>query len=282
VPPTIVTTDRLDAAQLAAVGALVAALKQADGRDPLSDQALTQLSSQAVEHALATDGDRLTGYAQLAGESLEIAADAASAAALLDAFAGRPVEVWTHGAHSPLMSLLAERGFRVVRELHQLRRPLDAAIGRPALPPGIEVRPFAVGADEDDVLRVNAAAFAAYPDQGSWTRADIEAREQESWFDPSGFLIAWRGSDLVGFHWTKVHPDGAGEVYVLAVDPSTQGTGLGAALLQQGLVSLRDRGCPEVLLYVDGSNTRALHVYEKSGFHRHDLDRQWGSPGPAS
>ena len=138
-----------------------------------------------------------------------------------------------------------------------------------------------LGTDEDGVLRVNAAAFAAYPDQGSWTRVDIEARESESWFDPSGFLIAWRGSDLVGFHWTKIHPDGAGEVYVLAVDPSTQGTGLGAALLQQGLVSLRDRGCPEVLLYVDGSNTRALHVYEKSGFHRHDLDVQWGSPEPA-
>jgi mycothiol synthase len=124
-------------------------------------------------------------------------------------------------------------------------------------------------------LRTTAAAVAAHPEQGGWTHADLAAREAESWFDPAGFFLAWQGETLLGFHWTKVHPDGAGEVYVLGVDPSAQGMHLGGALLDIGLHHLAERGCPHVLLYVDDTNTGALRLYERAGFTRHDLDAQW-------
>ena len=87
------------------------------------------------------------------------------------------------------------------------------------------------GADEDAWLAVNAAAFAGHSEQGRWTRADLLAREAEPWFDPAGFLLAERENVLLGFHWTKVHADGMGEVYVLGVDPAAHGLGLGSALL---------------------------------------------------
>ena len=87
--------------------------------------------------------------------------------------------------------------------------------------------------------------------------------------------MAWRDAELVGFHWTKIHPDGAGEVYVIAVAPSAQGLGLGRVLLRLGLDSLYRRGCREVLLYVDGDNTGAMRLYERTGFRPHDLDVQW-------
>ena len=117
------------------------------------------------------------------------------------------------------------RGTRIhrVRELHQLRRPLAEAIDVPPTPDGIDIRAFAVGTDEDAWVAVNAAAFAQHPEQGRWTRADLEAREHDAWFDPAGFLLAWRGDDLLGFHWTKIHPDGAGEVYVIGVSPHGAG-----------------------------------------------------------
>jgi mycothiol synthase len=67
-------------------------------------------------------------------------------------------------------------------------------------------------------------------------------------------------------------------VYVLGVDPSAQGLGLGAVLLLRGLAYLRERGCPDVLLYVDASNTGAMRLYERYGFRQHDLDVQWHSP----
>jgi mycothiol synthase len=276
---TVVTPDQPEPDQVAAIRGLLETIAREDGRDPLSDQALTHISSGSVQHALALDADRLVGYAQLDGTSLEVAAESTAVPALLDAFAGRPVLVWSHGEHSRLAPVLAERGFTAERELHQLRRSLEAPIDTPPVPDGVELRAFAVGRDEDDWVRVNSAAFAHHPEQGSWTRGDLEAREHESWFDPSGFLMAWRDDTLLGFHWTKVHPDGAGEVYVIAVDPSGQGLGLGVVLLQHGLAYLLTRGCSEVLLYVDGSNTGAMRLYERNGFHRHDLDVQWRSAG---
>jgi mycothiol synthase len=72
-----------------------------------------------------------------------------------------------------------------------------------------------------------------------------------------------------------VHSDGAGEVYVLGVDPAAQGMRLGAVLLQRGLAYLAQHGCTDVLLYVDDSNGTALKLYERAGFHQHDLDVQW-------
>jgi mycothiol synthase len=280
VPTTVTTPTSLEPDTVAAVRAVIARVAAEDGRDPLSDQALTNLTSSDVRHAVAVEDDTVVGYAQLDDRSLEIAAATEALDPLLDEFAGRPVLIWSHGRGSRLMPVLERRGLHTVRELWQLRRPLTEPQVRPPVPEGVDLRPFVVGRDEDAWLAVNAAAFAHHPEQGRWTRADIEAREAEAWFDPSGFLMAWRGDQLVGFHWTKVHPDGAGEVYVIGVAPTEQGTGLGKVLLQHGLAALRDRGCDTVLLYVDGDNTVAMALYERTGFVRHDLDVQWSAEAP--
>ena len=51
-----------------------------------------------------------------------------------------------------------------------------------------------------------------------------------------------------------------------------------AALLVRGLRHLADRGCPAVLLYVDGDNTSARPaVREGTDFARYDEDVQWGT-----
>src|SRR3712207_7276788 len=46
---------------------------------------------------------------------------------------------------------------------------------------------------EEAWLRVNARAFDWHPEQGRMTAADLALREAEEWFDPAGFLMAWRG-----------------------------------------------------------------------------------------
>ena len=71
---------------------------------------------------------------------------------------------------------------------------------------------------------------------------------------------------LTGFHWTKRHPGGRGEVYILATDPRAQGTGLGRRLLAAGLEHLAATGSTTVHLYVEASNARAVELYERAGF----------------
>jgi mycothiol synthase len=104
----------------------------------------------------------------------------------------------------------------------------------------------------------------------------------ESWFDPKGFLLAENtDGELLGFHWTKVHPrhgdhPAIGEVYALGVTPSAQGMGLGKALTVAGIRHLQDKGLHAVMLYADAGNTAAVALYHSLGFVRWDVDVMYG------
>jgi mycothiol synthase len=243
------------------------------------------------------DDDRVVGYARLDDGAAELVVQPAArrrgfGADLLDLVlqeaGNRELSVWAHGDLPGSAELLTSRGFERARVLLQMRRDLAGVDPdpRPDLPEGVTVRPFRPGRDEAAWLRVNARAFAAHPEQGRMTRADLEVREAEPWFDPAGFLLAWRGDpddggDLLGSHWTKVHPAGdagnepVGEVYVLGIDPDAQGMRLGRALTDLGLAHLRSRGLGEVLLYVEEDNTAAVRLYESRGFRRFSVDVAW-------
>jgi mycothiol synthase len=237
------------------------------------------------------------GYARLDdGQAELVVAPAARrkgiGAALLTGLEGlageNPLSVWAHGDLPAARALATSRGYSRERVLLQMRRDLAGvdADPRPALPAGVQVLPFAVGRDEAAWLRVNGNAFRSHPEQGSWTAEDVALREDEPWFDPAGFLLAWRGDpdaggELLGFHWTKVHPAGdvgpvrVGEIYVLGVDPAAQGLRLGRALTDLGLAHLRGRGLADVLLYVEEDNVAAVRLYESRGFRRYSVDVAW-------
>jgi mycothiol synthase len=152
------------------------------------------------------------------------------------------------------------------------------------VPEGISIRTYQGTPDDAELLRVNNAAFAWHPEQGGWEQSDLDERRGESWFDPEGLFLAFENdsaddsSQLLGFHWTKVHADepGLGEVYVVGVDPAAQGRGLGRVLTVVGLqhlaVRLTAHDQPEVILYVEADNTAAVKTYERLGFAVSNVD----------
>ncbi len=281
----------------AAALAINAAAASADGAAPFDEHTLLALNGTGPalqRHLLAAVGGRPVGYAHLDVAQPGVPASAELAihpharrqghgTALLRALGrtheqtrpGRePLQIWSHGDQSGARVLAGRAGFVVVRALIQMRRSLDGAqLPQPALPPGVTVRTFAPGPDDATWLRVNARAFASHPEQGRMTQADLGARTAEPWFDPAGFFIAERDGQLIGYHWTKVHPaaespDGErlGEVYVLGVDPDAHGGGLGTALTLTGLRHLQEQGLRTVLLYVEGDNAPALSLYRRLEF----------------
>jgi mycothiol synthase len=173
----------------------------------------------------------------------------------------------------------ARAGFRHQRDLLQERVPLPLG-EEPAWPPGVEVRSFVPGRDDRAWLTVNNRAFADHPEQGGWVEATLQRRMAEPWFDPKGFLLAFDADGLAGFCWTKVHsatdsdPE-LGEIFVIGVDPSRQGSGLGRALVVAGLSQLADRGMRTGMLFVDGDNEAALRLYASLGFTTHRRDRAY-------
>ncbi|HEY4021366.1 MAG TPA: mycothiol synthase [Pseudonocardiaceae bacterium] len=193
------------------------------------------------------------------------------------------LRVWAHGDHPAAAALAARAGLRRVRELRRMLLTFaDLPEPRP-LPNGVRLRTFRIGKDEAALVEVNHRAFAWHPEQGALSVADVEADEAQPWFDPDGFFLAVRADDdtLLGFHWTKIHPelDGAGapmgEVYVVGVDPSASGHGLGGTLTLAGLRHLADRGARQVMLYVESDNAPAIAVYSRLGFTDWDADVQY-------
>jgi mycothiol synthase len=101
---------------------------------------------------------------------------------------------------------------------------------------------------------------------------ELAERMAEPWFDPAGLLVAADGDRLRGFHWTKRHSATLGEVYVVGIDPASQGLGLGKVLVDAGLRHLRDGGADDVLLYVESDNVPAVRLYEGLGFTHAQAD----------
>ncbi|CAB4729605.1 MAG: mycothiol synthase [Actinobacteria bacterium] len=176
-----------------------------------------------------------------------------------------PLSAWSHGHHPAAAALASAYGFDRVRDLWVMRRSAALPLAPVQPGPGVSVRSFAPG-DEAAVLRINAAAFAHHPEQGSMDAAELAERMAQPWFDPAGLLIASVEGTVAGFHWTKRHSPTLGEVYVVGVDPAAQGHGLGKVLTLAGLHHLHDGGAREVLLYVESDNAPAVAVYSSLGF----------------
>ena len=297
-PPLVLT--RLSEQDVRDVRALVEAVSSADGVGPFSEHVMLHLPGGGdadVRHLLVRTPTGLVGYAHLdvtdavAGSSAELTVHPgqrrhgigrALVTSLLAQTPDGRLRLWAHGDNPGAGALARSMGFARSRVLLQLRRTLGAPeLPEPHLPDGIVLRTFEVGRDEAAWTVVNNRAFAGHPDQGDWGVEEVLLREKEGWFDPAGFFLALRGTDLVGFHWTKVHGahghDHAaiGEVYIVGVDPAEQGRGLGPALTLVGLHHLRRQGLDSVLLYVDESNRPAIRVYERLGFTRYALDVSW-------
>lgn len=285
---------------------IVSAATEFDGVAPVGEQVLRELGHERTGHLVAGDsasGESIIGYLNLSSPRDEDPAmaelvvhprarrrgvGAALARAALAKTGGRN-RFWAHGTLEPARATAAALGLVAVRELIQMRRSLRDAPNSVPPVPGVQIRTYQGTADDAELLRVNNAAFAHHPEQGGWTDADLAERRSEPWFDPAGLFLAFGAADgaeagrLLGFHWTKVHLDrpGLGEVYVVGVDPSAQGRGLGHVLTAVGIqwLALRLAGSddPTVMLYVESDNLAAVRTYQRLGFTTYSVDTAYAS-----
>jgi len=261
----------VDGVGLRAIEDVSRASTEADGVEPLDEGAWRRLRHHADELEVSLEPG--AGFAVVDGDLLHLVVapdhrrQGVGTRLLTQAVGERvgPWQAWSHGDHPAAAALARGTGFDRVRELWVMRRSLVGLTETPSGAGAVPVRSFRPG-DEAEVLRVNAAAFAHHPEQGSMDADELAERMAEPWFDPAGLLVAADGDRLLGFHWTKRHSATLGEVYVVGIDPASQGLGLGKVLVDAGLRHLRDGGAADVLLYVESDNVPAVGLYEGLGF----------------
>ncbi|RVW06465.1 mycothiol synthase [Rhodococcus spongiicola] len=293
--------DWIDSPAVEVVRRLIDRATVEDGTAPVSEQAVHALDGSGnARHLVSIVDGEVVGYAQLEpghGDHPPMAEVVVDPSARGAGIGGRLVaevlqaggpdtRVWAHGNLPAAIAVARRLDLVGARELLQLRRSLTTPeLPDLVVPDGVTLRTYRGHEDDAELLRVNAAAFAWHPEQGTWTQREIDERRAEAWFDAEGLFLAYPGggdtggdtSRLLGFHWTKVHPPengslALGEVYVVGIDPKAQGRGLGRVLTLAGLHHLRDRGLGTALLYVEGDNTAALHTYERLGFEPFHID----------
>jgi mycothiol synthase len=277
---TISVATELSGTEINSVLRLVADAEAVDQIPGLNEAALLRLrrTHPTTRHVLVSEQDELVGYAQLesgaewsAGQ-LVVSPDhrrEGVGTQLLQRLimeSTSPLRVWAMGDTAAAQALAATAGMIRQRELLIMGRGLDDQLPEPAVPSGVQIRAFVPGQDEQEWLRVNAAAFANHPEQALIDLADLKDRMAEPWFSPDGFFVATRQGAMIGFHWTKQHQDQLGEVYVLGVAPWASGQGIGKALLLTGLRWLQQQGCSRVKLYVEAGHRAAIELYLTYGF----------------
>jgi mycothiol synthase len=290
----------LDTDEQQQIRELVTAATEFDLVAPVGEQVLRELAHHRTEHLLSADGGKVVGYLNLAAGSddgpgmaeLVVHPQARRhgiGAAMIATAVSKTNGVnhfWAHGTREPAQATASALGLVPVRELVQMRRALRD-VDEPAPHDGVRIRTYAGTTDDAELLRVNNAAFVTHPEQGGWTAADLAERRAEAWFDPDGLFLAFdeQTNTLLGFHWTKVHlgEAGLGEVYVVGVDPSAQGSGLGGLLTAVGIAHLARRLAgadePTVMLYVESVNTAALRTYRRLGFSQYSVDTAYARGG---
>jgi len=172
---------------------------------------------------------------------------------------GSSHSVWS--SRSTLDTGLGLTGYARSRTLHRMRVNLPAAD-----PDGsFAVVSFRDG-DDDRLIAANAAAFSDHREAGSLDARELRGLRDNDWWDPDGILFHQADSQDAAFCWTKVHPDGGGEIYRIGVDSRFRGRRIGKNIVLEGFRYLHNvRGCPFGFLWVDAANEAAMRMYESIG-----------------
>jgi mycothiol synthase len=163
--------------------------------------------------------------------------------------------------------LFERSGYRQVRSVWRMARPLDRGVIVIDPPAGIALRPPDPEGDGRALHALDDESFSSSPD---YVPESYEMFVQEHLgahdVAPELSLVAEDRGKIVGFllarRWQH---ETSGYVDLLAVAPDHQGRGIGTALLTRSFAAFADAGLVQAQLGVASDNPRGLRVYEAAG-----------------
>lgn len=249
-----------------------------EGFDPARDAWVAEGPAGLVGYAYAGDQFR-TGELEadlwvhpqrhepeLPGRLLGLAERRAARLAVERGYADPTLDVFCISRNRAKRDLLRRHGYTLKRTVYRMTADLsDGAPFSPA-PQGLEIRPFALEADEHVLYDLMNEAFVDHFQQSeepfdAW-RARLIGHAD---FDPDLWWIAWDGDQAAGALVAYDHGD-LGWIRGLGVRRPWRRRGVGSALLARALAAFFARGRLRVDLGVDAEGaTRPLRLYERAG-----------------
>ena len=116
----------------------------------------------------------------------------------------------------------------------------------------------ATSADAVRLTKLHQESFA----NAAWSQGQI-AGSLDLPTTHTGLAISNDGD--AGFMMTQITPDHS-EILTFCVSPACRRRGIAALLMQDALKTVREAGCPKLILEVAADNAPALALYQKAGF----------------
>jgi mycothiol synthase len=169
-------------------------------------------------------------------------------------------------------AVLGRRGYDLIRHSFVMEIELADQLEQPDWPPGLALRTYDPGRDEQAVFDCTHDAFA---DHWEFRPVSLETwrtyTTADARFDPELWWLVEDGDELAAVCLNAWHFSGDptfGWVGTLGVRRPWRRRGLGLALLQHSFLDFKRRGAVRVGLSVDAENTTgAVRLYERAGMH---------------
>jgi mycothiol synthase len=181
-------------------------------------------------------------------------------------------EIWP-GANfldKRLQSAWASHGFEFLRRYYTMRMKISSVPNIRQIE-GLEIRAIDIANPAEIALwhKIHQNSFSKHfgfapRELENWRELVLEAAT-----DPNGVFLAFKNGEPVGFCQCndEYAEENKGNVSILGVAQEHQGSGIGEALLQTGIVYSASKGFDTLELNVDtGNESGALKLYEKVGF----------------
>jgi ribosomal-protein-alanine N-acetyltransferase len=156
---------------------------------------------------------------------------------------------------------LPEMGFDYQEDVVTLHRERGSVLPMPQKP--VIIQP----AYSEHLQQIVALDQAAFAPPWQMTATDLYQARRHS----AHYSIAMVNKRIAGFQISTRH-QGAGHLARLAVHPSMQGKGIGAALVYDMIQKLEKRGADAITVNTQSSNLHSQGLYERYGFRRNGFD----------
>jgi ribosomal protein S18 acetylase RimI-like enzyme len=224
---------------------------------------------------------RLDGGSLEAALDLTIAASREAAIAHLVEAGADPsrscLVVMALSENAPVRDHLRSRGFRVLRESHEME--IELGPERPDAPRPDGVRLAVLAADDiPAAAQVLCSAFRDHHGDMAAPPTTIEHWMRGPSVRHDASFLARDDEGIVGVLLSEDAADG-GYVAALGVERRGRGRGTGRALLAAAFDRFEQTGAPRVVLDVDADSvTGATRLYESAGMRRRLTQELWAAP----